>query len=60
MVALTLNPAPGWQKQMDLCEFKVSLVNSTFQTSLSYIERPCLTKTDKKLIHIRDNLNIKS
>lgn len=35
----TFNPNTRWQRQMDLCEFRASLVYMVFQNSQGYAER---------------------
>ena len=46
VVHTPLNPALGRQRQVDLCEFEVSLIyRASSRTARGYTEKPCLTKT---------------
>jgi hypothetical protein len=47
---MSLIPALGRQRQVDLCEFEANLVSkgSPGQSGLCYIEKPCLKKNKRK------------
>ena len=50
---MSLIPAQGRQRQVDLCEFEASLVYRVSSRTTRAIQKPCLEKTTiKKLLKI--------
>ena len=55
---MPLIPAPGRQRQAELCEFEASLVyRGSSQDSQSYTEKPCLKQTNKRQREIKEDIN---